>query len=205
MKKRIQLFVFLNLLLFSLSAQDSTLWLLNGKKIEIRNFKFHKSDSLFTFSDSKGNFYKHEYEDIFALIDSKGREKVMFIPEPDDTVFTVCGMRSYVMGQHAARNGYTNRFAYVSGFLVGGISVLALPAIGVEYYFAPVVSIAHNTIVSVLPIKKSKIPIPEEYLYDECYIKGYEAVASDRRLKNTLIGSGVGLAVGAIIAIIVNK
>lgn len=205
MKKLIYYFVLIALVAgFSESKAQNTLLLVNGKKIEVGEFKV--SDSLFlAYKNKKGKIKSVYLHDIFSVQEQNGKETIFYIPDHTDTEsFTINQMRDFVNGAYDARTNYKTPWITTGGFVVGGGSAVAVSAIGLNSLLVPIFPALYSGGVGIVKVKKDKLNIPDNFKNNDYYLEGYTRVANHKRINNAIIGSGVGMALGIVAVIIFN-
>lgn len=188
--------------LFSSFAQQDTLWLINGKKITLKEYKFIESETSIAYTTLKGKTKIIESEQIFSITNKAGQEKIYFKIDPQDPdIQSIEQMKSFVQGEYDARIQYKAPLATIGGFVVGvGSGILLAP----NPIYSPIIPAAYSAVIgSTNPsVDKIKAKNPK-YKDDEYYLLGYKDVAKQKRVANTLKGSIAGLLVGIVTAIII--
>ncbi len=190
--------------LFESKAQN-TLWLVNGKKLTIGEFKV--SDSLFlAYKNKKGKIKSADLRDVFSVKLKSGEETVFYVPDATDTEsFSINQMRNFVNGAYDARTNYKTPWITTGGFVVGGGSAVAVSAIGLNSLLVPVFPALYSGGIGIIKVKKDKFDVPQNLKSNEHYMEGYMRMANHKRINNAIIGSGVGMALGIVAVIIFNK
>ncbi len=95
------------ILVFSglLTAQN-TLWLTNGKKKEIGEYKLDEKEYVI-YKNKKGKFKSIEKFDVFAIIEQSNKEIIVYQPDSiDNESFTLIEMKAFVQGQYDAHQNF---------------------------------------------------------------------------------------------------
>ena len=206
------IFVSANGMLFS---QDSLL-LLNGK---ILNGKITAINDTGVVIKGKGLFNKHKYvynDELFA-VKSGLTETIVYVPDSfGNESFSVEQMRWYIKGQQNARKNYHAPLATAGGFLAGSAGALlgfwGMTTVPISYVFLAGIKTPEcklteepNEVIMQLARQSGEysygktnmnvinsVTYPDESLR-ECYKYGYESAAKDKKIKNTVKGSVVGM------------
>jgi len=191
-------FLLINVILIGFLSENyaqNSLWLLNGKKLTIGNYEIiqNEEEAALKFLNEKGKSKRLELLDIYSVTNSDGNETV-FQKENlfDDKSFTEKQLRFFVEGQYDARINYTDKFAFISSIPIGFVSIFYPPFSKV--FFFPVYPSAYAGVLGLTgpdfeQILKDK-PINE---VDKYYIIGYKEAAKKKRIKNGILGAGVGV------------
>lgn len=134
-----------------------------------------------------------ENESLFAIRYHTGD---MFYYYKEDTIqnfFSRDEMRLYMVGERDAKKGFKAKGSFIGTAacgLVGGLS---------GTFFGPLLPLAYFAMVGIpkVKIKHNTVSNPNNVDYDS-YLLGYERVARAKRRKASLIGGGIGLAVGYV-------
>jgi len=190
---------------FSESKAQNTMLLVNGKKIEIGEFKV--SDSLFlAYKNKKGKIKSTNLIDVFSVKEQNGKETIFYVPDNIDAEsFTINQMRDFVNGAYDARTNYKTPWITTGGFVVGGGSAVAVSAVGLNSLLVPVFPALYSGGVGMVKVKKEKLNIPDNLKTNDYYMEGYTRVANHKRINNAIIGSGIGMALGIVAVIIFSK
>ena len=187
------------------SKAQNTMLLVNGKKIEIGEFKV--DDSLFlAYRSKKGKIKSVDLRDIFSVREKKGNETIFYAPDNTDTEsFTINQMRDFVNGAYDARTNYKTPWVTTGGFIVGGGSAVAVTAVGLNSLLVPIFPALYSGGVGIIKVKKDKLNVPDNLKKNDYYMEGYTRVANHKRINNAIIGSGIGMALGIVAVIIFSK
>lgn len=187
------------------SKAQNTMLLVNGKKIEIGEFKV--DDSLFlAYRSKKGKIKSVDLRDIFSVREKKGNETIFYAPDNTDTEsFTINQMRDFVNGAYDARTNYKTPWVTTGGFIVGGGSAVAVTAVGLNSLLVPIFPALYSGGVGIIKVKKDKLNVPDNLKKNDYYMEGYTRVANHKRINNAIIGSGIGMALGIVAVIVFSK
>jgi hypothetical protein len=183
-----------------ISIGQNTIWLTNGKQLKVGDYKFENQE-LISYKNHKNKVKTIEAYDVFSIIEASGSEKVIYVC---DTIyqgaFSVIEMRSFVQGQTDANQKFKSPWTTVGGIAVAGASSMVINPV---YVF--LLSGAYCSTIGVTNKSIKKMNIPSEYINNEPYILGYKKASKHKRIKNSIIGSTIGLAVGLGTFAIINK
>jgi hypothetical protein len=199
--KRIVIVVIL--IVFSVQSNlfaQNYLWLTNGKKLKIGDYKIESPD-IISYKNQKGKIKSIQSFDVFSVIESSGKENVIYLPDTSyQGAFTVPEMRSYVQGQYDAGLKFKSPLTTIGGFvLASGSSLFINPM----YVF--VLSTGYCSAIGLTKASEKKLNIPAEFAQNEHYKLGYKKTVKHKRITNAIIGSGIGLIVGIGTIAIINK
>lgn len=187
---------------FKVNAQN-TLVLVNGKKIEIGEYKY--GDTYLTYKNTKGKLKSSYLNDIFSVQEKNGKEKIFYIPDSTEAkAFTIDQMRDFVNGSYDARTNYKTPWITTAGIVIGGSSA-GLTAVGMSSLLVPVLPTFYSAGIGLVKVKKEKLDLPEKLKNNEYYLEGYMQRANHKRINHAILGSGVGLALGIAAVILFAK
>ncbi len=184
---------------FFVKAQN-TLWLTNGKKIEIGEYKFANKDFI-TYKSLKNKSKSIETYEVFSLIENNGNEIVVY--KQDTTyqgAFSILEMRAFVQGQTDANKNFKSPLITAGGIVLAGASSVVINPV-----FIILVSGAYCTTIGLTKTSEKKLTIPLEYKNNEHYLLGYKKECKHKRIKSAILGSGIGLVVGFTTFALINK
>ena len=193
MKKIIFFIVFV--LSASFVYSQNVLWLNNGKKIEIGEFRFSKNETgidFIQYKSLKRNKSKAiELTDVFSITEKNGNEIIVYSQNTQlGDSFNILEMKSFVQGQTDAKN-FKSPSTIIGGVVIGGLSVLTLnPLLAIP------LGGGYSSGIGLTKGSKNKIIIPPEYCDNPHYLLGYQKKVKEKRIKNAIIGSLIGLGVG---------
>jgi len=184
---------------FFVNAQN-TLWLTNGKKINIGEFKIENKDYI-SYKSLKNKSKSIETYEVFSLIEKDGNEIIVYNQDTTyEGAFTLIEMRAFVQGQSDANQNFKSPL-----ITAGGIVVMGASSVVINPVFVILVAGAYCTTIGVTKPSHKKLNIPMEYKNNEHYVLGYKKETKHKRIKNAIIGSGIGLAVGFTTFAIINN
>jgi hypothetical protein len=189
------------------SKAQTTLWLLNGQKLIISDYKLDTTDSsnaILFYSTDKGKSKSLSTDYIFSVTPANATEQVIYNPntnpdfnwKPDD-------MRLYLNGKAELYYKH-NANGYLYGGIAAGMAGVLIPAINADYgdggiylpigVIVPVAYIitAGNITLTPEQIKKKYPGLPDS----EYYLIGAQEGIEKKQLKKSLIGVGIGLLAG---------
>ncbi len=184
---------------FFVNAQN-TLWLTNGKKINIGEFKIENKDFI-TYKSLKNKDKSIETYEVFSLIEKDGNEIIVYNQDTTyEGAFSLLEMRAFVQGQTDASQKFKSPL-----ITAGGIVLMTASSVVINPVFVILVSGAYCTTIGLTKPSDKKLNIPTEYKNNDHYVLGYKKETKHKRIKNAIIGSGIGLAVGFTTFAIINN
>ena len=153
--------------------------------------------------------------DVFSILNDNGTEEIIYNP---DTVSgedpTVSEARDYIKGERYAGLVYKNPLNLVSGVVVGGAGSvigfygLIVPVIYPAVYgkFTPKLKQPLKLNYNASTGKFESLPAPgalSNVIVTESFSAGYGKKARNMKIKNSLIGGGLGFAVGIAVLVLV--
>jgi|ERR1700756_1589141 len=201
--RRILLVVFCFLLSNFLLAQRKkadTLYLMNGRIVVSPVIDTSFLAATFVDPEDSTKRTHIENDQLFAIKYNNGS---VFYYYKQDTIanwYTRDEMWLFMQGERDARKGFKARGSFTGGLItgmIGGASGLAIGSLGA--FFGPVVPLAFFTTVGIpkVRIKHKTVSNPNNLDYD-AYILGYEREARTKRRRSSMIGGGIGVALGYI-------
>jgi hypothetical protein len=160
--------IFSLILQVDLIAQNN-LWLTNGKRVNIREYKIENPD-LIVYKSLKGKSKSIQTFEVFAIADSTGKEQVVYLPDTSyQGAFTIIEMRSFVQGQYDADLKYKSPWT-----TVGGVAVAGLGGAVVNPFYVILIPVAYCSGIGLTKTREKKLGIPTEFAQNEHYILGYK-------------------------------
>jgi len=202
--------IIIEILYFTINTySQDTIWLYNGEKLIQNNLKIYEEKEVITFMDEKEKINEIPLESVFSINYKNGQNKIYFTTDTFNKVsFNVEQMRSYITGEYNASLYYKDPLATVSGILVG----VSSPFISTYFYgspgifYSPVFSSLYVTVIGLTKPKERKIKeLYPQYSNDKYYILGYKEVGSQIRIRNSVIGTAIGILIGTAAQIIISK
>lgn len=150
-----------------------------------------------------------DMEDVFYFVDSTREKTFIYSQNPAlGNELSIPEMSRYITGIQDAKRDYNTRGALITGVCIGFVSHFALIrnveqksdgsyTASVANFYAPLVPLAYCTFMT--------IAIPDKRINkfakstDEPYLMGYRSGVRSKRMKSSLLGSGIGLLVGYIV------
>ncbi|HEX7414636.1 MAG TPA: hypothetical protein VF411_11385 [Bacteroidia bacterium] len=194
------LFLFVSLVSFAQKKSADTLYLMNGRIVVAPVLDTNLFSATIIDPEDSTKRMSIESETMFAI---KFHNGGLFYYYQEDTVrnwFTRDEMWLFMQGERDAKKGFKPWGAFYGSMacgLVGGASGLVLGTVGT--FFGPVVPIAFFTTVGIpkVRIKHNTVTTPTNLDYD-VYILGYEREARAKRRRYSMVGGGIGVALGYI-------
>ncbi|MDQ3190269.1 MAG: hypothetical protein M3Q58_01610 [Bacteroidota bacterium] len=175
-------------------GQD-VIWLMNGRKQEGKVINI--SESVINYEISKNNkTYKKEIDTYrtFSILYGDGHTKILYAQDTlNGNNFSVSEMRYFILGEQDAYKYFNATGSILIGFSLAASGGFFL-AESFLVLLVPFISTGLHTIPGIY-IKKSKVSNPN-YLKEETYVQGYKRVAKNKRIKNAIKGSLVGVLAG---------
>lgn len=196
-------------------AQESTLWLRNGKKVTITNYMTDTADyyeGKISYTTVKGKYKTKYKEDVFSVMDDQGNETIFYTPNFEfGELLTPMQMKAYVTGIGDANSAHLSPLVSIGGLLSGvtgaiipqpeislGAGSMPLPVgflVPVAYVsFMGAMSPGENELKARYPVKSSELN----------YLMGYQDGIRKKRIKQSLWGSAIGFFATAIVITVVN-
>lgn len=176
--------------LFCQSDKDTVL-LLNGTVII--STVVDTTNGVLTIKNKKNpaKNYIIDNERVFSIRNSSGENIIYTYDTLIGNEFTVEEMRYFIKGEQDAEKGFK---AY--GSLYGNMA-LGIASGLTGSFFCPIPPFAFVALSGLPKVKiKHKTVSNLDYLKQDPYLMGYERVARKKRKVQSLIGGGIGLAVG---------
>ena len=192
--------IIISIFLFQINSlvifSQNTMLLTNGKKITIGQYKIGNNNIL-AYKNKKDKLKNIELEDVFSIVEKSGNEKIFYKSDSTNKeYFTVEQMRYFIKGENDAANNYKSPWTTVGGVIVGVGTVVSVPLVGLNSLYAPLLPIAYNSSVGLIQVKTEKLGIESQYIDNKHYVLGYKKTAKQKRITNSLFGSGIGIVVG---------
>ncbi len=175
-------------------------------KINLMNGKIIAFDTISKGNMEKFNYVSHDTKKVSAIKVSRifsinyndGKEELFFVADSTVSDFSVPQMREFVKGEQDCRLNYKPKAATVGGIIVGG----AAGILGI--FYGPVLPAIYATIVSASPPPDiTKKPYADKILMNsDYYAYGFEMAARKKKLKNSLLGGGIGFGISVTAFII---
>ncbi len=187
MKRSSILLLFLISFCFSVMAQQSIL-LVTGKRVYVSETKI--DNDLILYKTKKGKIRAFAIEEVFSLTRKDNVEVIFYKPDCEDVCFKINQMRDYLHGLADGREAKMWLPA-AGGFITG---------VAAGRYTNPVFSVLAPALfsggVALVTPKPENLDIPQKYINNEHYITGFQESTKKKRIITSLIGGGVGIALG---------
>lgn len=182
-----------------------TILMLSGEVIKPENYKISEMGNTIVYKDNVKEENELDFDYIFSITDSLGNEQIIYKPDTAKEDFmSVDQMRDFIKGEIEARENYKCPLCFIGGIAVGAGSVFGTPYILPTILYSPLFPAASSSVVGFTSPNRSVIVKKHpEYANNEPYIQGYKECASQKRLKSSIFGSGIGLAVGVVSFIVI--
>ena len=195
------------LILYSIGFSQYTVLLTNGEKIQVPDYRYNDFGSAIIWKTTLQETREIDLELIFSISDAAGGEEILYKPDTSKEDFmNVEQMKAFVQGESDAREKYKCKWCFVTGALIGAASPFVTPLIGIKpILYSPLLPAAASSGIGFTGASRKRIAQHNpDMVSNEHYILGYREVSSQKRLKSTIIGSGIGLAIGVIATIFFN-
>jgi len=198
-----KLFLFtLCLFTINVNAQDKLLFL-NGKILD--GEILGQTDYEFSFQDKKSKQYNIDKYRIFSFTKNSKETIVYKYDSLAGNFLKLEDMQFYVYGERDAHLTYNSHLTNVLGLAIGGAGGYFMHK-DQSFLYIPIPLIYT---VLTLPfgtsVKHQDKIKNQKYLREDEYLRGYDRVARSKRTSNALKSSFVGMGVGFLISVIVNK
>lgn len=186
--------------------------LLNGKERRFSTAEVKGEVIVYQVEDTtKNKTKKVDRYDVFAIFRDSGVEEIIYTPDTvADEEPSVAEVRDYINGHRYANLTYRKPANFVTGLEVGVVSGFALPvfygfgvpilySVGLSQFTPKLkgpLTYNYNSAKDVLE------PLPTDSATSnihvtEAFSAGYGKKARNLKFKNSLIGGGIGFAIGA--------
>lgn len=196
-------------------AQQNTLWLTNGKKLTIGDYKIqddHNGDSVMVFTSDKGKEKERYLDEVFSVIDNNGAERVIYYSNATiGEILTVDQMRSFVNGQYDGKQTKISPLISITAAAAGfGGAFIPNPSIksgstSIDIPVGILIPTAHALISGGFstPDKVLQKNFPNR-IDDKYYVMGVDHSLQKKRVKHSLIAGLAGFVAGMIVVVSVN-
>lgn len=174
-----------------------TIFFLNGevKAVKVVDTVYHLIRFLPEKRRKKPHVMDVEKDRVFSLKFSDGAERIMYFHDSAiGNVFSVLEAKMFMLGEREADVHYRNKWPFVIGFAMGAVSPISIPNAVALSPILPAVTPLHTKLPTI-KINTDKIE-NKNYLQYDTYLMGYEKVARKRNFMNSVLGAGIGLAIG---------
>lgn len=202
----ISMFLLTSIAVFS---QNSSMWLMNGKKIVVIKPSLIESEGYITYQNEKGKTKKAYVDNVFSIVNADGNETVYFKTDSlMGETWNVSQMRNYLNGLELGKVHYKNQGWVTLGGIGAGFLGMIIPQpeikIGSSSMPVPIgglIPLAYAITVGNTSISNEKIgkDFPE-LASNEYFLEGCAEAIRKKRMRNGFIGAGIGI-IGGIIAV----
>lgn len=195
---------------FSLSGQQANIYLRNGKKLAIKEYKLDSSnyyEGKLNYVNLKGKEKDKYLEDVFSVVDSDGKEHILYQQNIEfGELLTPEEMKQYTIGIGDARIAKISPLIAIGGVASGLVGAfipkpeISLDGSTMEIPIGILVPVAYVGIIGATPPSADKLKerLPD-YANNEHYLMGYQEGQKKKRIKHSLIGAGFGFVAGVLI------
>jgi len=199
----------------NLKGQQQTLWLMNGKKVAVQNYRLDSSDrhnQKVFYENSKGKEKDLFTDEVFSFTSTDYKETIIYHPQPElGVTLSITEMRDFLVGLGDAKLHNVSPWLIVGGCASGlagafvpspevklGESTMPVP-IGI---LIPTAYVGLSGVLSPNVDKlKDKTPNPNP---TGTYLMGYQEGVKKKIIRNSLLSAGVGFLAGFIVVLAVN-
>ena len=171
------------------SFGQGTIQMLNGKEKRYMSYQIQEEYVLFQ-PEAKPDSWKKRLDrfNVFSIIPDKGEEVVIYNPDTTDGLEpSVAEARDFILGEKLAIGEYKKPLNLISGIGVGaGASLLG-------FYGIPF-PVVYSTLLGRVSPKLPKSH--RDAVHSEAFVSGYEKKARTLKINKSLLGGGIGFAVG---------
>jgi hypothetical protein len=211
----IVILIIMQFIFFDTTAQVSTLWLRNGKKVAITDYSLDTAnyyEGKITFTNLNGKVKSKYKEDVFSVEACSGTETILYAQNVEmGEILTPERMKQYVIGTSDARITKISPMVLVGG-LASGLAGAFIPQpelkLGDNTMPIPVGVLIPATYIGVMGATTPNADKLQQnhpiQATDEHYLMGYQEGVKKKRLKNSIIGAGVGFVAGIIVVAVIN-
>jgi hypothetical protein len=193
--RSISILIFSTFIACNSLAQGKLLYM-NGKEKRFTTAEVRGDQIVYRPEGASGEVTRHaEIYNIFSIIRDNGTEEIIYTPD------TITGddppaeeVRDYIMGEQHAMAVYKKPLNTVGGVASGVAGSI------VGFYGLPV-PLVYATIVGRF---NPKLPKSERSnVHSEAFLAGYEKKSRNIKIKQSMIGGGIGFAVGITALILI--
>ncbi len=196
-------------------AQEYTLWFRDGKIKTIKNYSLTDSsyyEGQIKFTTSNGKTKTKYLEDVFSVVNKSGNEKIFYTPNENlGETLSTSQMKSYVLGRQDALNTKISPIIFIGGIVTGAAGAfIPQPEIKTNNGSFPLplgifVPATYVVVMGATPPTAEKLSqkFPDK-AGNEPYLMGYQEGIRKKRVKNSLIGAGIGFVAGIVTLIAIN-
>jgi hypothetical protein len=193
-------FIVSTVFLFAQKPMADTLYLMNGRILVSPVIDTLLGAATFVDPDDSTTRAHVENDQLFAIKYHNGGVFYYYQQDTITNFYSRDEMWLFTQGERDAKKGFRPKGAFIGSVisgLVGGGSGFAFGTLGV--FLGPIVPIAFFSTVGIpkVRIKHNTVSNPNN-LDSDAYILGYEREARTKRRRWSMIGGGVGAAVGYI-------
>jgi len=185
----------------SLMAQDKLLFL-NGK--EIKGKLIAKTNYEFTFKTNKNKQFVIDKYRIFSYTQNNKEKIVYEFDTLSGNFLKVKDMQYFVYGERDAQQTFGTKFVTLTGFAFGFTTGYLMYRDQSFLYIAAPLIFTVITLPFGTRVRQHKLT-DTTYIKEDEYLRGYNRVAKGKRTQNALKSSLVGMGVGFLISLIINK
>lgn len=168
---------------------QGTIQMLNGKEKRYMNYKIEEEFVLFQ-PEAKPDSWNKRLDrfNVFSINPDNGAEIVVYNPDTTDGLEpSIQEAREFIAGEKLAIKEYRKPLNVISGIGVGMVSSYA------QYFGIPVPVIYSAVLGRVSP----RLPKSQRDLqHTDPFVAGYQKKARTMKINKSLLGGGIGFAVG---------
>jgi len=197
----ILIILFACVLTTTVNAQDKLLFL-NGK--ELSGSLIEKTDYEFTFKNLKDKQFVIDKYRVFSYTQDNKENVVYEFDTLSGNFLKTQDMKMFVYGERDAHKTYKPHFSNITGIGVGIAAGFMMQSDQSFVYIPIPILYTIGTLFFPTRVKQNKLS-DTSYLKEDEYLRGYERIARSKRTQGALKNSLLGMGVGFLIGVIVNK
>lgn len=229
--KHIFIAIFALFLSYSTVAQQTELWLLNGKKLNIANYKIDTTtidNGILYYGTLKGKQKKKYLDEVYGVLDKNGSRNIFYKKNPDMGLdLSPVQMKQFLEGMHDSKKLKPNPLVIGGGILAGSAGFL-LPQLQVDpsrngnglglYYswsgeklsedefsipIGLIVPLGYVATMGAISPSDNEVEAKTQ-ITNAPYIMGYQEGVRKKNIRDGLIGAILGFTATAITIIAIN-
>jgi len=182
---------------FQTNAQQNIL-LLSGKRILVKDSRIDTS-GVVLYKTASDKVKGIDISEVFSVTRADSVEVIVYKPECSDVCFKIDQMRDYLTGISDGKK-FKDKWSLPIVLVVGGASgFFIMPTL------SPIVPALSCVGVALTGPKPQNMIFPDKYKDNQHYIQGYCSAVKKKRIRNGIIGGGIGLVLGITSAILISK
>lgn len=191
--------LFIYLFSFSQTVSLDTLYLMNGRIIISSVLDTNSASLVISDPENINKKISIENERVFAIKYGKGNLFYYYEQDSIKNWYTRDEMWLFMQGERDAKKGFKPQGSLIGGILFGMTGGASGLAADIGVFLGPILPLAFFSTVGIpkVRIKHSTVSNPDN-LKQDAYILGYEREARAKRRRQSIVGGGIGVALGYI-------